>query len=80
MSFIFVIEKEKKMNKVLLETPKGIAEFEKLYVSELGFLMLKVYFQNGTYMTYNLGKHNPTDNLFTKELFKDEIKEYQDIS
>ena len=61
------------MNKVLLETPKGSAEFEKLYVSELGFLMLKVYFQNGTYMTYNLGKHNPTDNLFTKELFKDEL-------
>jgi hypothetical protein len=61
------------MNRVLLETPKGIAELEKLYVSELGFLMLKIYFQNGTYTTYNLGKHNPNDNLFTKELFKDEL-------
>jgi hypothetical protein len=73
LSFIFVIKKEKKMNRVLLETPKGIAELEKLYVSELGFLMLKIYFQNGTYTTYNLGKHNPNDNLFTKELFKDEL-------
>jgi hypothetical protein len=35
--------------------------------------MLKIYFQNGTYTTYNLGKHNPNDNLFTKELFKDEL-------
>lgn len=61
------------MNEVLLETPKGIGELEKLYVSELGFLMLRVYFKNGTYTTYNLGKHNPTDNLFTKELFKDEL-------
>ena len=61
------------MNRVLLETPKGLAELEKLYVSELGFLMLKIYFQNGTYTTYNLGKHNPNDNLFTKELFKDEL-------
>ena len=61
------------MNKVLLETPKGIGELENLYISELGFLMLRVYFQNGTYITYNLGKHNSTDNLFTKELFKDEL-------
>jgi hypothetical protein len=61
------------MNKVLLETPKGIGELENLYISELGFLMLRVYFQNGTYTTYNLGKHNSTDNLFTKELFKDEL-------
>ena len=37
------------MNKVLLETPKGIGELEKIYVSELGFLMLRVYFKNGTY-------------------------------
>ena len=61
------------MNKVLLETPKGVGELENLYVSELGFLMLRIYFQNGTYTTYNLGKHNPSDNLFTKELFKDEL-------
>lgn len=61
------------MNKVLLETPKGIGELENLYVSELGFLMLRIYFQNGTYTTYNLGKHNPSDNLFTKELFQDEL-------
>jgi hypothetical protein len=61
------------MNKVLIETPSGIGEFEKLYVSELGFLMLKINNLNGTYITYNLGKHNPNDNLFTKELFKDEL-------
>lgn len=67
------------MNKVSLETPKGIGELENLYISELGFLMLKVYFKNKTYTTYNLGKHDPTNNLFTKEIFKDEHKEYQNI-
>ena len=60
-------------NDVLINTPKGIGKLEKIYVSELGFLMVKVAFNNGTYTGYNLGKHNPEENIFTKEIFKDEI-------
>ena len=37
------------------------------------FLMVKIAFENGTYTGYNLGKHNPIENIFTKELFKDEF-------
>ncbi len=58
------------MNDVIINTPKGAGVFETLYVSDLGFLMLKVRFQNGTFSTYNLGIYNPEDNLLTKEIFK----------
>jgi len=61
------------MNDVLIETPKGVGKLDKLYVSDLGFLMIKIAFDDGTYTRYNLGKHNPSDNFFTKELFKDEL-------
>ena len=61
------------MNDVLIETPKGIGKLDNIYVSELGFLMVKIAFENGTYTGYNLGKHNPIENIFTKELFKDEF-------
>jgi hypothetical protein len=53
-----------------IETPKGLGEIEKLYVSELGYLMLKVYFENGTFITYNLGKHDEMDNVFTNQIMK----------
>jgi hypothetical protein len=53
-----------------IETPKGLGEIEKLYVSELGYLMLKVYFENGTFITYNLGKHDEMDNIFTNQIMK----------
>jgi hypothetical protein len=53
-----------------IETPKGLGEIEKLYVSELGYLMLKVYFENGTFITYNLGKHDKMDNIFTNQIMK----------
>ena len=60
------------MNDVLIETPKGVGKLDKLYVSDLGFLMIKIAFDDGTYTGYNLGKHNPSDNAFTKEISKDE--------
>jgi hypothetical protein len=61
------------MNEVLIQTPKGIGKLDKIYVSELGFLMVKFVFDDGTFTGYNLGKHDPLDNFFTKELFKDEL-------
>jgi hypothetical protein len=57
---------------VMTQTPKGLGEVDKIYVSELGYLMLRVSFENGTFTTYNLGKHNPENNMFT-----DKIMEYE---
>jgi hypothetical protein len=34
--------------------------------------MIKIAFDDGTYTGYNLGKHNPSNNPFTKEISKDE--------
>ena len=61
------------MNEVLIKTPKGVGKLDRIYVSELGFLMVKIAFEDGTFTGYNLGKHNPFDNFFTKEIFKDEL-------
>jgi hypothetical protein len=55
-----------------MQTPKGLGEIDKIYVSELGYLMLRVSFENGTFTTYNLGKHDPENNMFT-----DKIMEYE---
>ena len=58
------------IKEVLIETPKGIGKLDKIYVSELGFLMIKFVFDDGTFTGYNLGKHDPNNNIFTKELIK----------
>lgn len=55
---------------VMTQTPKGLGEIDKIYVSELGYLMLKVSFENGTFTTYNLGKHDPENNMFTDKIMK----------
>ena len=57
---------------VMTQTPKGLGEVDKIYVSELGYLMLRIYFENGTFTTYNLGKHDPENNMFTDKIMKDE--------
>jgi len=57
---------------VLIETLKGLGTVDKIYVSELGYLMLRIYFENGTFTTYNLGKHDPENNMFTDKIMKDE--------
>lgn len=61
------------MNEVLIKTPKGVGKLDRMYVSDLGFLMVKIAFEDGTFTGYNLGKHNPTNNIFTKEILKDEL-------
>ena len=58
-------------NLPIIETPKGFGEVEKIYVSELDFLMLRIDNLDGTFTTYNLGKHDPSNNIFTKEIIKD---------
>lgn len=67
------------MNEVLIKTPKGVGKLDRMYVSDLGFLMIKIAFEDGTFTGYNLGKHNPEFNFFTKELFKDEFELNQNI-
>jgi hypothetical protein len=56
------------MNKVNILTPKGTGVVENVYVSDLGFLMLRIDNLNGSYTTYNLGKHNVDSNIFTNEI------------
>lgn len=41
-----------------------------IYVSELNYLMVKLDNLDGTYTTYNIGKYDPCDNIFTKALNK----------
>lgn len=67
-------------NLPIINTPKGLGEIEKVFVSELGFLMLRIDNLNGTYTTYNLGKHDPSNNIFTNEILKDELQESQNIN
>jgi hypothetical protein len=67
-------------NLPLINTPKGLGEIEKVFISELGFLMLRIDNLNGTYTTYNLGKHDPSNNIFTNEILKDELQESQNIN
>jgi len=55
---------------VITQTPKGLGEVDKIYVSELGYLMLRVSFENGTFTTYNLGKHDPENNMFTNKIME----------
>lgn len=56
------------MNNVKILTPKGIGVVEKVYVSDLDFLMLRIDNLDGTYTTYNLGKHDVDSNMFTNKI------------
>jgi hypothetical protein len=56
------------MNKVKILTPKGTGFVENVYVSDLGFLMLRIDNLDGTYTTYNLGKHDVEENIFSNQL------------
>jgi hypothetical protein len=58
------------MNYLKINTPDGVGELENVYVSELGFLMVKIYFKNGTFITYNLGKYDENDNIFTNKILE----------
>ena len=63
------------MEKPFINTPKGVGQVDEIYVSELGFLMIRVYYTNGTYMSYNFGKHDVNNNIFTNKILKDENSE-----
>lgn len=55
---------------IKIKTPNGSGIIEHLWLSELGYLMLRVYLEDEKRWTsYNLGVYNPEDNIFT-ELIK----------
>lgn len=46
-------------------------EVERLYISELGYLMMRLYSETKkSYTTYNLGTHNPEENIFKDAIEK----------
>ncbi len=51
---------------LVINTPNGEGELTKIYLSELGYLMVKVENDNKTFTTYNLGK--PKDGLSIDDL------------
>ncbi len=50
---------------VKIETPIGEGIIDNIYVSELGFLMLRVKISD-RWVSYNLGKHDKYDNMFSR--------------
>lgn len=63
----------KSQSNLKIKTSKGFGQLHNIYVSELGFLMVKIEYDNGTFVGYNLGKFDPENNIITNELFKDEF-------
>jgi hypothetical protein len=51
---------------LVINTPNGKGVLTKIYLSELGYLMVKVENDNKTFTTYNLGK--PKDELSIDDL------------
>lgn len=49
----------------IVKTPDGEGELNKIFISELGFLMLKVYFpEQKKFINYNAGEYDVDNNLF----------------
>ena len=53
---------------LVLNTPKGNGVLKNIYLSELGYLMVKIENDDKTFTTYNLGK--PKEDLSINDLIK----------
>lgn len=63
--------------RITIETPNGEGLIEDMFISELGFLMVSVYYtKNKTLINHNLGQHNPANNFFTSSITKDNEHSY----
>lgn len=51
-------------SKVYLETKYGTGFIDEMWVSELGYLMVKVNLGN-RWISFNLGLHDPDNNIFS---------------
>lgn len=59
------------MSSVNINTPDGPGEIESIFVSELGYLMIRVFLsKENRWITYSLGAHNEKDNIFTNSINK----------
>lgn len=48
-----------------------IYRVEKFYISDLGYLMMRLYSEDRkVYTTHNLGTHNPEENIFKDAIEK----------
>lgn len=63
-----------------ISTPNGIGCVEEIYVSELNYLMIRVYIiEENRWISYNLGKHDINDNIFTRIITPTKwLKQYLD--
>lgn len=53
--------------KIKISTPRGVGQIEDMYVTELNFLMIRVYIvEESRWISYNLGKHDINDNIFSR--------------
>lgn len=59
--------------KVVIEDK--IYSVERFFISELGYLMMRLYSEEDKmYTTYNLGTHNPEENIFKDLIQKNNVK------
>jgi hypothetical protein len=49
--------------KLKIQLEGKTVELEKIFVSELGFTMIKTKNPDGTFTSYNVGKTDPTSNV-----------------
>jgi len=49
--------------KLKIQLEGKTVELEKIFVSELGFTMIKTKNSDGTFTSYNVGKTDPTSNV-----------------
>ena len=57
--------------KVTLVTDSGEGVFEEMWISELDFLMIKIYYpKEGKWISYNLGKHVPGEDIISTTIKK----------
>lgn len=55
--------------KLKIQLDEKTVELEKIFVSELGFTMIKTKNPDGTFTSYNVGRLNPKDNPFTNLIY-----------
>lgn len=51
-------------------TPNGKGLLENIWISELGILMIRVEFEDGNFISYNIGKFDSRNNILSDAIFK----------
>lgn len=55
--------------KVIIKTPYGEGRIDEIWISELNFLMIKVYiFKQKKWISFNLSTHDVENNIFTNAI------------